>query len=245
MDRHFYFLIINTLRDIPGGLAHLTEHVTFRGSRHVPMDRYDFLVREAGGNSNGVTGLDEVRYFVEVPKSNFERALWLESERMALTLEKIDEEGVEREKRTLESEMRASGRLYPSLFEHVLGAICGPNHPYRARSGRLFDLARLEHSDVLSFFGASHRPECAHLTIVGDVEPEAGVRLAERYFGDIGRGGECSEFVRGNWSAAGSRSLHRAASPSRRGLSASRSRSGSGVSWAAGRSSVGLSVNTA
>ncbi|MCY2952954.1 MAG: insulinase family protein [Planctomycetota bacterium] len=62
-------------------LAHLLEHVLFRGSEH-PM-RDEALRLPLGGTSTGATNYECTRYMTELPANQLDLALWLEAERMA------------------------------------------------------------------------------------------------------------------------------------------------------------------
>ena len=63
------------------GFAHLFEHLMFSGSTHI--EDYDKHVQLAGGESNAYTTNDLTNYYITIPASNIETALWLESDRMA------------------------------------------------------------------------------------------------------------------------------------------------------------------
>ena len=63
------------------GFAHLFEHLMFGGSTHI--EDYDKHVQLAGGESNAYTTNDLTNYYITIPASNIETALWLESDRMA------------------------------------------------------------------------------------------------------------------------------------------------------------------
>ena len=62
------------------GFAHLFEHLMFSGSKHVPD--FDLPVQLACGENNAFTNADYTDYYVTLPTSNIETALWLESDRM-------------------------------------------------------------------------------------------------------------------------------------------------------------------
>src|SRR5271154_450214 len=64
------------------GFAHLFEHLMFEGSEHYPGDFFKHL-QPLGANINGSTSSDRTNYFVDLPTAHVERAIAMESDRMA------------------------------------------------------------------------------------------------------------------------------------------------------------------
>ena len=62
------------------GLAHLFEHLMFRGTHNVPD--FDTPVQMACGENNAFTNNDYTDFYITLPVDNIETALWLESDRM-------------------------------------------------------------------------------------------------------------------------------------------------------------------
>ncbi len=65
------------------GLAHLFEHLQFRGSQHMlPYSPFWYLQKCGARSSNGSTSFDKTLYYEVVPSVNLEPTLWMESDRM-------------------------------------------------------------------------------------------------------------------------------------------------------------------
>ena len=64
------------------GFTHLVEHLMFEGSVHYPGDFFKHL-QPLGANINGSTSSDRTNYFVDLPTAHMERAIAMESDRMA------------------------------------------------------------------------------------------------------------------------------------------------------------------
>jgi zinc protease len=78
----------------------------------------------------------------------------------------------------------------------MLEAMYPPDHPYHWPTiGRPEDLAAATIDDVRAFFSRYYHPGNASLVIAGDVTVDAGVRLAERLFGEIPAGPPVSPVV--------------------------------------------------
>ena len=73
---------VGSKNEDPGmtGFAHLFEHLMFSGTRGIPD--FDRALQIAGGESNAFTNSDITNFYITIPDSNIETALWLESDRM-------------------------------------------------------------------------------------------------------------------------------------------------------------------
>jgi zinc protease len=172
--------------DPPGhsGLAHLVEHLTFRGSRHLP-DRGIFEHLEAAGTQrwNGTTSDDLATYHAVVPAQHFALPLWIESERMAFTLEAFNEKNLELEQLRVKKELLQGNRIahFPQFLND---AIYPEGHPYHLGSDEIEDVLAAELSDASWFFQRHYRPDNAYLVLAGGF-PERAASEVEKYFGPI------------------------------------------------------------
>jgi hypothetical protein len=100
------------------GFAHFFEHLMFEGSENIPRATIDKLISGAGGNLNASTSFDQTDYFFNLPSNQLQLALWIESERMMHA--KIDETGVETQRRSVKEEKRrgVDNQPYGTLFEN-------------------------------------------------------------------------------------------------------------------------------
>jgi zinc protease len=170
------------------GLAHLLEHLLFEGSENCPKGEFDRLLEQAGGTNNGSTWLDRTNYYETVPSHAVELALWLERERMAHFLPVLDEEMLEIQRGVVINERRQAyeNRPYGLADEKLLQMLFPPEHPYSWPTiGHMRDLEAITLEDARDFFRTYYTPANAVLVLAGDIDPERGQDLAERYFGDL------------------------------------------------------------
>lgn len=166
---------VGSADDPPGyrGLAHLAEHLTFRRSRHL----HDFeslgLLEGAGATFNGLTFPEDTVFVEEAPARQLETLLWIESERMAFSVEGIDEEGLRREKRVVSSEAAERGQGLQAVESEVNRALYPPGHPFRFTEDPKGDLDAIPVSAVQRFMQAAYRPDHASLVILGAFDPAA------------------------------------------------------------------------
>lgn len=184
---------VGSKHERPGmtGFAHLFEHLMFQGSENVTDEAHFRYVQNAGGSLNGSTWFDRTNYFQTLPSNQLELGLWLESDRMGFFESAITQEKLDNQRDVVKNERRQSyeNRPYGLAVETILKLAFPEGHPYRHPTiGYMEDLdsARLE--DVKEFFRTFYTPENAVLVLVGDIEADAGFRLADFYFGDVLRG---------------------------------------------------------
>jgi len=166
------------------GFSHLVEHLMFEGSEHYPGDFFKHLQR-LGANINGSTSSDRTNYFVDLPAAHFERAIAIESDRMAHLLGALDDSklGIQRDVVKNEYRQNYTNRPYGRVGPLIAEALYPSNHPYSWLTiGVMEDLDRATMEDVSSFFRRFYVPSNASLAIVGDLDEEWAFSIAERYF---------------------------------------------------------------
>ncbi len=173
------------------GFAHLFEHMMFQGSANAPKMQHIKLINSSGGTLNGSTHYDVTNYFESVPSNALERVLWLEADRMRAL--KVDDENLRNQRDVVKEEVRVNVLnqpyggfpwldLPPVAFRNWANA-----HNFY---GDFADLDSASLADVQSFFKTYYAPNNAVLLILGDVKPDEGLALAQKYFDDIPAGAE-------------------------------------------------------
>jgi len=172
------------------GVAHMFEHLMFKGSEHVPPEAHARLLKEVGGQVNAFTTEDVTAFHQTVPPSYVDFAIKLEAERMRglrLFPQTVDSERkvVEEEKR-----LRIDNNPIGQAIERFR-ALAYTKHPYQwTAAGVIADLEKVTPADCQAFYDLYYRPNNATLVVVGDLD-EASVRQSvERYFAGIARGAE-------------------------------------------------------
>ncbi|HQR52270.1 MAG TPA: pitrilysin family protein [Burkholderiales bacterium] len=167
------------------GVAHVLEHMMFKGTKDVPTGEFNKLVAAAGGRDNAFTNRDYTAYFQQVQKSELPLMFRLEADRMAnlnLTDEEFAKEiKVVMEERRLRTDDKARALLYEQLFATAYSA-----HPYRTPViGWMNDLENMKAGDAREWYREWYAPNNATLVVVGDVQAQEVFKLAEKYFGSI------------------------------------------------------------
>jgi zinc protease len=167
------------------GLAHMTEHMMFKGTPNHPTGDLSKIIADNGGQENAFTDDDFTVYFQKLASDRIEVAFKLESDRMRNLILKDDEFKKELEVVKEERRMRMDDSPEYLTYER-LRAAAFLSHPYHHMTiGWMSDLNQLSVNDVKQWYQTWYAPNNATLVIVGDVDPEAMHQLAERYFGSI------------------------------------------------------------
>ena len=166
------------------GLAHLFEHLMFRGTHQVPD--FDTPVQMACGENNAFTNNDYTDFYITLPSDNIETALWLESDRM--TGLNLSEEACQIEKRVVIEEFRQRYLNQPyGDLNMLLRSLVYKKHPYRwATIGvapEHIEQASIE--EIRDFYRKFYHPSNAILSVSGDFSSDKVFALAEKWFGEI------------------------------------------------------------
>ena len=167
------------------GVAHVLEHMMFKGTKAVPTGEYSRMIAEAGGRDNAFTSRDYTGYFQTLHKSQLELALKLEADRMSNLA--LSAEEFKREIRVVmeERRWRTDDRPRALVFEQLM-ASAFKAHPYRHPIiGWMSDLENMRVEDAQDFYDKWYAPNNATLVIVGDVTAAEVHKLASRYFGPV------------------------------------------------------------
>src|SRR5690606_18731233 len=65
------------------GIAHMLEHMMFKGTENLAPGEFNRRVAAAGGRDNAFTGRDYTAYFQQIPPDRLEEMMWMEADRMA------------------------------------------------------------------------------------------------------------------------------------------------------------------
>ncbi|MFT3962505.1 M16 family metallopeptidase [Propionivibrio sp.] len=167
------------------GVAHLLEHMMFKGTPAVGAGEFSRLVAAAGGRDNAFTSRDYTAYFQQVPKQQLERMMQLEADRMRhLTL---DPKEFEQEIKVVMEERRLrTDDQPPAALGEQLHAVAFQAHPYRVPViGWMNDLEAMTAQDARDWYDRWYVPNNAYVVIVGDVDHDEVFRLAEHYYGPL------------------------------------------------------------
>ncbi|MBI1309093.1 MAG: insulinase family protein [Proteobacteria bacterium] len=184
---HSVWYNVGAMDEVPGktGLAHMTEHLMFKGTPRHPAGEMDKIVQRKGGVQNAFTSYDFTAYFQKVPVQELPVMMDLESDRMAhLTLTDPvfqPERKVVAEERKLTTDSNPADRFMEQVMRrHYAHHTYG--HPI---IGWRQDIAGYTVNDALDWYHHHYAPNNATLIMVGDITADQARPLAEKYYGAV------------------------------------------------------------
>lgn len=181
---------VGSKNEHPGirGVAHMFEHLMFKGTKHVKPEAHARMLTALGGSINAFTTQDVTAYHDTLPKQYLGFALELEAERMRNLL--LTEKALKSERKVVQEEKRQ--RLENSPIGRSLEAIHAlayTKHPYAwTPAGDIGDLQRTTMATYQSFYETYYAPNNATVVVVGDVDEKAVREAVQARFGAFPRG---------------------------------------------------------
>ncbi|HBV21090.1 MAG TPA: peptidase M16 [Nitrosomonas sp.] len=167
------------------GVAHVLEHMMFKGTEKVPGGEFSKRIAAAGGRENAFTSRDYTGYFQQLHKDHLPLAMELESDRMHNL--KLTEEAYSMEINVVmeERRLRTDDQARSLLFEKMI-ATAYQSHPYRRPViGWMNDLEHMRVEDAQAWYDRWYAPNNAILVVAGDVNADAVKTLAQKHYGNI------------------------------------------------------------
>ena len=184
---HMIFYRVGGLDEVSGttGVAHMLEHMMFKGTPKVPVGEFSRQIALLGGRENAMTNRDFTLYYQQIAKQYLPKMMELEADRMANVIFKKEEfereMKVVMEERRLRTDDSPRGTVYEQLLATVYTAM-----PYRHPViGWMDDLVNMRVEDVQDWYKTWYVPNNAMVIVTGDVKPDEVRALAERYYGKL------------------------------------------------------------
>jgi len=166
------------------GMAHLLEHLVFKGT----PSRGNIMTElgKRGMTFNGSTGWDRTNYFETFTASseNLDWALAMEADRMVNSF--IRKSDLDSEMTVVRNEFE-NGENNPQLvlYEKMLGAAYEWHNYGHTPIGARSDIENVNIERLQGFYRTYYQPDNAVLIVAGKFEPEATLGLIAKYFGPI------------------------------------------------------------
>lgn len=184
---HMVWVRVGAMDEVDGtsGVAHVLEHMLFKGTPTVPAGEFSRRVAALGGRDNAFTSRDATAYHQQVPSDQLEAVMRLEADRFANN-QWPDDEFV-RELAVVKEERRQRTEDSPrALFFEQYAAAVWTAHPYqRPIVGWMSDLQAMTADDARAFYRQWYMPANAAVVVAGDVDVAQVRQWAERYYGSI------------------------------------------------------------
>ena len=175
---------VGSRNDPPGkkGIAHLFEHLMFC-NKNTP---YDYEMQQIGATNNAYTNYDVTNYYCSVSSEHFDRALWLEADRMKEL--NITQESLNIQQNVVVEELKQSyyNSPYGDVIIHLMEMLFVEGHPYHSPIiGYKEDILSVTIDDIKSFKRRYYTPENAILVVSGNIDITTAQESIKKYFGAI------------------------------------------------------------
>ncbi len=187
---HMIWYKVGSADEEPGksGIAHIFEHLMFKGTKTVAQGVFSRRIAEIGGQENAFTSYDYTAYHQQVDPSALGDMMRLEADRMRNLV--LTDEVIGPERNVIIEERNSRVENDPgSLLSEEIDATLYQNHPYRLPViGWMHEIEKLNRTDATAFYDRYYAPNNAVVVIAGDIDGATALSLARQTYGQVPRG---------------------------------------------------------
>lgn len=171
------------------GFAHFFEHMMFRGTEKYPEQKFNDALKAIGADNNAYTSDDQTVYHTVASAAALETIMDMESDRF-MNL-KYSEEAFKTEAGAILGEYnKNSSNPFQAIEEKVREAAFSTHTYKHTTMGFLTDIQNMpnQYQYSIEFFNRWYRPENCVVVVVGDVDHDKLMALAQKYYSPWKRG---------------------------------------------------------
>ncbi len=158
-------------RDEESGLAHVLEHMVFKGTERRKVGQIAQEIEGAGGDINAFTSFDQTVYHIVLASRFFDTGLDIVAD--AVRNSAFDPEELEKELEVVLEEVRRGEDIPSRRLSQALFAEAYRTHPYRRPViGTTATIRTFKRPDIMDFFRKWYRPGNMALVVAGDFRTE-------------------------------------------------------------------------
>src|SRR5216117_2303674 len=168
------------------GMAHLLEHMLFKGSTNHPNVPKE--LQDHGSRPNGTTWFDRTNYFetFQASDANLEWALDLEADRMVNSF--VAQKDLDSEMTVVRNEFERGENSPMDVLEERVMSVAYDWHNYgKLPIGARSDIEGVPIERLQAFYRTYYQPDNALLLIAGKIDEAATLALVQQYFGRVPR----------------------------------------------------------
>jgi zinc protease len=168
------------------GMAHLLEHMLFKGTPNHPDIAKDFNAR--GMRFNGSTSLDRTNYYelFQANEENLDWALGMEADRMVHSF--VAKKDLDTEMTVVRNEYERGENAPTGVLIKRMQSIAYDWHNYgHSTIGNRSDIENVEISNLQAFYHQYYQPDNAVLLVAGKFNPDSTLKRITKYFGPVAR----------------------------------------------------------
>jgi zinc protease len=168
------------------GMAHLLEHLIFKGSKNFPKPDVEFTRR--GFQNNGTTSLDRTNYFSSFQASDDNLKWAIDWSADAMVNSFIARKDLDSEMTVVRNEFEM-GKTSPSrlMFERTQALLYDWHNYGKSTIGARSDIENVRIENLQAFYRMYYQPDNAVLTVAGKFDEAKVIRWVAEAFGRIPR----------------------------------------------------------
>ena len=168
------------------GMAHLLEHMLFKGSPRHPQPKADFTAR--GLSYNGTTWFDRTNYFASFSASDDNLKWYVDWLADAMVNSFVARKDLDTEMTVVRNEMEmGENRPDRILFQKTLAAMYDWHNYGHSTIGARSDVENVDIPRLQAFYRQYYQPDNATLIVAGKFQPASVLRWVAASFGKIKR----------------------------------------------------------
>ncbi|MBI3371784.1 MAG: insulinase family protein [Betaproteobacteria bacterium] len=168
------------------GMAHLLEHMLFKGSPRFPEVKQELVRR--GARWNGSTSYDRTNYFetLSAGEDNLDWALSVEADRMVNA--RIRKQDLDSEMTVVRNEFESGENSPGSVLSQRMSALAFQWHNYgNAIIGARSDIENVPIERLQAFYRTWYQPDNAVLIVAGKYDEQSALAMVLKHFGAVPR----------------------------------------------------------
>ena len=166
------------------GMAHLLEHMVFKGTPTFP--EVPKALRDHGARFNGTTWVDRTNYFETMPATdeNLEFGIKLEADRLVRS--HVKREDLLSEMTVVRNEFEMGENSPEAILSQRMMAIAYEWHNYgKSTIGNRTDIERVPIDNLKAFYQKFYQPDNAMLVVAGKFDEKKALEYVVKYFGSL------------------------------------------------------------
>lgn len=173
------------------GLAHVLEHMVFKGTKTHP-NGIDFIVENEGGSLNAYTSYDQTVYYNDMPSQKWK--LSLEAIQGLAFDPLLKQKQLDEERQVVIAELRQRGDQPQTKLLHLSTSSTLHGTPYaNPVIGTVETLNNITPKDIQEYIKANYNPSSMLLVVAGDIDKNEVLKEAEKRFGSYQNTGTVKE----------------------------------------------------
>lgn len=166
------------------GIAHIFEHIWFKGTATQPVGSFHKRVESLGGELNAMTSQDWTMYFVTVPSDKFDEIFPYMTD--LLLSPAFDNNEIEKEKKVVLEEQSFSFNEPERFLDDQFGLLLFDKHPYRNPTiGYKNTISAANREEIINFYKTWYVPNNMNIVVVGNINKEQTLEKIKNAFKDF------------------------------------------------------------